>query len=102
MALYKDLPLVLEDGIFINRVRIACLVAANLIQKNPVSDAEAQKARMAWARSAFASPVGVADQVARYVVSEFNMLTVAGIQGADDASLQAAVNTAVGILAVPV
>lgn len=94
MATYAELRSLFSDSDLRNKMSVAVVIAANTIaQGSTFTDAE-----YAWAQRAFQSPDREADKVLLIALAENSMATVAQIQGASDATLQASANSAVAVL----
>ena len=100
MASYAELLSIANTSdAFKQRVLVACVVACDVIRAE--ADATANHAaRLSWARGALQNPSGVASQMVWAVLAQNRAFTSAQITGADDATVQTAVNAAVNLLAV--
>jgi hypothetical protein len=94
MATYDELLLAAEDPGLNKRVRVACVIAADAIC-NELATATNHANRMLWAKSVFQNPTAEAQRMLWAVLAQNKGATLAAIKGADDATVQAAVNTAV-------
>lgn len=99
MATYSDLKLVSVDPTFLDRVQVACIVAAEQIRLENVATPN-HDARVAWAKSVFVAPKNEAQRMAWAVLAQNRTATLAQITGATDAQLQTAVDAAVNLFAV--
>jgi hypothetical protein len=99
MATYAELLLASEDAGLRNKVRVACIVAAEAIRTEDAGTAN-HAARLAWARSAFESPESVTQRMLWAVLAQNKAAALAAITGASDATVQTAVNAAVDVFAV--
>lgn len=98
MATYNELRQLFSHGDLHNRVEVACIVAAEAIRgESDVTENHAN--RLKWAQNAFNNPRDVADKILMSVLAANKAATVAGITGASDAVLQAAVDAAVNLFA---
>lgn len=80
------------------RCASACLIAAQAVQVE--ADATANHAnRVKWAKRVFADPSAAGQQMLRAVLAANNTATLAQINAAADATIQAAVNSSVDTLA---
>lgn len=99
MATYAELlNIATTSDAFKQKVRVACIVACDVIR----AEADAtpnHAARKAWARQTLQSPDTAASQMVLAVLAQNRAFTAAQITGADDATVQAAVNAAVDLLA---
>lgn len=98
MATYDELKDAMENASLQTRMRIAVLVAADIIRVES-SAVTNHAARLVWAKAAFQDPIGTAESMLRAVVIQNRAFTAAQITGATDATLQTAVNAAVDIFA---
>ena len=87
MALYTELRDLFNDSTLQNRIEVAVIVAAN-----DLSDSASNNA---WVAQAYSNPKAEAKKALMSVLATHNGLTVAQIQGADDATLQTAVDAAI-------
>jgi hypothetical protein len=94
MATYDELLLAAEDPGLNKRVRVACVIAADSICNELVSVTNHAN-RMLWAKSVFQNPGAEASRMLWAVLAQNKAATLAAITGANDATVQAAVNTAV-------
>jgi len=98
MATYLELRTIVDNNELRNRIQVAVMVAVDTIrQENPATENHAN--RMIWAASAIASPKSAADACLRIAIAQNKDYTVAQIIGADDVTLQAAVDSAINLLA---
>ena len=81
-----------------NKVRVAAVVAADVIRLEATSTPNHSN-RLLWARTVLQNPEGEAQRLLWAVLAQNRAFTVAQITGADDATVQAAVNDAVNLLA---
>ena len=97
MATYDELYLLSQNGPLKNRVTVACLMAAEII-RTELTSVPNHAARLVWARKALENPDAVAVAALRAALVQNDELTVVQIQGATDAALQIAVNSAIDLL----
>lgn len=99
MATYAELlSIATTDSTFKQKVRVACVVACDVIRAE--SDATPNHAnRRAWARATLQNPDAAASQMVLAVLAQNRAATAAQISGADDDTVQTAVNSAVDLLA---
>lgn len=99
MATYAELLTIATTGeAFKQRIQVAVIVACDVIRAE--SDQTANHAnRRAWARQTLQSPDAVTSQMVLAVLAQNRAYTAAQITGADDETVQAAVNAAVDLLA---
>lgn len=99
MATYTELDLVAEDATFRDRVKVACIVAAESIRTEaPATPNNA--ARVQWARAVLLAPDREATRMVWAVLAQNRAATLAQITGATDAQIQTAVDGAVNLFAV--
>lgn len=98
MATYVELYNLSSDSDFQDKVRVAVVVAANDI-RNDVAPPANQAARLMWAAKVMRDPNLEAQRMIWAVLAENKGLSVAVILSAADASIQAAVDTAVDLFA---
>jgi hypothetical protein len=81
-----------------NKIRVAVVVAADVVRaENSATPNHAN--RMLWARQALNSPDTEAQKMLWAVLAQNRAFSAAQITGADDATVQNAVNSAVDLLA---
>ena len=81
-----------------NRIRVAVVVAADVVRAEvPAPPNHAN--RMAWARLVLQNPDTEAMRMMWAVLAQNRAFTAAQITGADDATVQTAVNAAIDLLA---
>jgi len=99
MATYAELLNIAttDDGLK-QQIKVACVVACDVIR---AEDAQTPNhaARLAWARATLDNPDRAAGQMVLAVLAQNRAATAAQITGADDATVQTAVNSAVNLLA---
>jgi len=98
MADYAELFNLRNDSALLNRVAIACVVAAGEIRNEPPSTSNHNN-RLVWAREAFESPQMVAGKMWMALLAANKDLTVQQIQEAGDAAIQTRVNEVVDLFA---
>lgn len=94
MATYIELRTAASNTTLRQRVAVACVVAANDIREEDPGTAN-HTARLAWAKSVYASPETVASSVLWSVLAQNAGLTIVQIEGASDAAIQTAVDAAI-------
>ena len=99
MATYAELlDIATTDSAFKRRIHMACVVACDVIRAE--SDATPNHAnRKVWARATLQNPDSVVSQMVLAVLAQNRDATAEQISGAADATVQAAVNAAVDLLA---
>ncbi len=90
MANYLEIRDLFNDSDLKNRVEVAVIVAAQGLADSPDNNA--------WVAEAYNNPKGEAQKALMGVLAQNRAFTVAQIQGADDATLQTAVDAAVATL----
>ena len=81
-----------------NRIRVAVVVAADVVRAE-VDTTPNHVKRMAWARAVLQAPDVEAQRMMWAVLAQNRAFTAAQITGADDATVQTAVNAAIDLLA---
>ena len=99
MATYDELLAASKHDALRQRILVACVVKANEIILEAGATAN-HAARLAWAKTAIASPESVRDQVLWSALAQNKVAALAAITSASDALLQTAVDAAVNGLAV--
>lgn len=94
MATYDELVDLLSDGPLRRKVAVSLMISAHGVLSG-TPDANDR----AFAKRVFEDPMGTSKAAFRYLLAADNALTVAQIQGATDAALQARMNEAFPILA---
>lgn len=98
MATYQELLTAAENPDLNNRIRVACIVAAETIRTELVGVTNHAN-RMIWAKAVFANPGAEAQRMMWAVLAQNRALALAALTGANDAAVQAAVNAAVDVFA---
>lgn len=94
MATYAELIQAAGNSELIDKVRVACVVAAEAIRANVAATAPAK----AWARGVFVDPETAQREVLWSVLAQNKAETLAAITGSTDAQVQAAVDLVVPLL----
>ena len=97
MATYQELHDLTHSTALLNRVMTAVAVAAEEIRSEAPAAAD-HAARVRWAQQALRNVDGTARGLMWIVMAQNRQFTVAQIEGASDAALQAAVNGAIQLL----
>jgi hypothetical protein len=98
MATYDELLSAAGDTGLLNKVRMACVVAATTIMTE--SDSVSNHAnRLLWAKSVFDDTASAGAKMMWPVLAQNKAFTSAQITGADDATVQSAVDAAVNVFA---
>ena len=98
MATYTELRQLFSDDDLKNRVEVACIVAAESIRVEDVG-VQNHVNRIVWAKAAFSAPGSVRSEMLMALLAANKESTVAAIQTATDAVLQARVDAAIDIFA---
>lgn len=98
MATYSELLQASESEALRNKVRVACVIAAEAIRTEPANTPNRAN-RLKWARSVLTTPDGDVRAMLWAVLAQNASLSLAAIVGASDAQVQTAVNAAVDVLA---
>lgn len=98
MATYAELLTAAADGPLNQKVRVACVVAAELVRTESDQVVNHVK-RLAWAKEVFVNPRPQAERMIWAIIAQNRAATLAQIIGADDATVQTAVNAAVDVFA---
>lgn len=96
MATYAELLLLSENDTLRNKVRVACVIAAEKVRVEAVGTPN-HDARLLWAKSVYASPESVTQRMLWAVLAQNAAATFAAISGASDATVQNAVDAAVNV-----
>jgi hypothetical protein len=98
MASYAELLEVASYPPLMQRVKVACIIAAEAIRTEPAQTA-GHDARMDWAGRVFENPQAEAERMIWACLAQNKDSTVTQIQAATDAQVQAVVNAAVSVFA---
>lgn len=98
MATYDELLQAAEHPALINRIRVACVVAAEAIRLEAAGTTNHAN-RMIWAKAVFQNPPAEANRMLWAVLAQNKAATLAQITGATDATIQTAVGNAVDVFA---
>lgn len=98
MATYVELRQLFGNGDLLNRIEVACIVAAEAIR---VEDAGVPNHanRLLWAKATFQTPRPVAERMLMSLLAANKALTVQQLAGVTDEALQTAVGSAVNLFA---
>ncbi len=98
MATYDELLTANGNQALLNKVRVAVVVAATeIMTEAPATNNHPN--RLIWAKTVFANPALAATQMMWPVLAQNKAFTLAQITGADDATVQTAVNAAINVFA---
>ena len=98
MATYEEVFNLGSDSAFSNKVAVACCVAADGIRVEDVATANHAN-RIIWAKQALENPRTVAQNMHFAILVANKSATVAQIQNATDAAIQANVDACVDVFA---
>ena len=98
MATYIELRQIFGNGDLLNRIEVACIVAASIIQSEDAGTANHAN-RLLWAASVFASSRPWAEKMLMALLASNRASTVQQITGATDETLQTLVNATVNLFA---
>lgn len=98
MATYFELLGASSNDAFRQKVRVACVIAAEKVRTEATSTAN-HVARMAWAKAVYANPEAEGNRMVWAVLAQNAAATLTAIIGADDATVQGAVNNAIDVFA---
>lgn len=98
MATYDELYGLKNDSALRNRVLTACIISSEAVM-NEVDTTPNHANRLVWAASVFAGPASEADRMFMAILAANKDATVAQIQGASDAAIQANVDNHVDLFA---
>ena len=98
MATYDEILLAHANTSLVNKVRVATVVAATdiMLEADTVPN---HSSRLIWAKTVFADPAIAGARMMWPVLAQNKAFTLAQITGADDATVQTAVNSAVNVFA---
>ena len=98
MATYDELLTANGNTALLNKVRVAVVVAATTIMTEDTQTAKHAE-RLKWAKEVFANPALAATQMMWPVLAQNKAFPLSSITGADDATVQGAVDAAVNVFA---
>ncbi len=98
MATYLELRQLFENGDLLNKIDVACIIAAEAIRVEAPATANHAN-RLLWATSVFADPRPASRKMLMAMLASNAALTSAQIIAATDAILQTKVTAAVDIFA---
>ena len=81
-----------------NKIRVAAVVACDVIRAEDAQTANHAN-RLIWASRTLDNPGAAAEKLTWAVLAQNRAFTVAQITGADDATVQTAVNAAINLIA---
>ena len=98
MATYLELRQLYAHGELLNRIEVACIIAAEKIRIEDVAT-ENHTNRLLWAKATFGDSRQAAELMLMALLATNRTLTIAQITGVSDEGLQTAVDNAVNIFA---
>lgn len=98
MATYADLLIASVNDALRQKVRVACVIAAEKVRTEATSTPN-HVARLAWAKAVYANPEAEGIRMVWAVLAQNATATLAGIIGAADTVVQTAVDAAVDVFA---
>ena len=98
MATYTELRQLYAHGDLLNRIEVACIVAAEKIRTEDAGTANHVN-RLLWAKATFGGSRRVAELMLMSLLAANRALTSAQLVGVSDEGLQTAVDGAVNIFA---
>lgn len=98
MATYDELLQANANSALLNKVRVAVVVAATDIMAEATAIANHTN-RLKWAKEVFTDPAQAGARMMWPVLAQNKTAPLASITGADDATVQTAVNNAVNVFA---
>jgi hypothetical protein len=98
MATYTELRQIFGHGDLLNRVEVACIVAAEKVRVEDAGTANHAN-RLLWDKATFSSSRRVAELMLMSLLAANRVLTTAQLTGVADESLQTAVDGAVNLFA---
>jgi hypothetical protein len=97
MATYAELYELTNDRALLDKVMIAVAIACETIRAEDPATTDHDK-RVAWAKRAITNVDGVSRNMMWVLLAQNQAFTVAQISGASDATIQAAVDSIVGLV----
>lgn len=101
MATYIELRQIFGNGDLLNRIEVACIVAASTIQSEDAGTANHAN-RVLWAASVFSGSRPWAEKMLMALLAANKAASVQDITGATDATLQTLVDATVNLFATGV
>ncbi len=98
MATYNELLALASVPDLINRTRVACIIAAEVIG-NEIDTTPNHVNRMKWAKAVFNNPPAESLPMLQAILAKNKGLTAAAITAVTDAALQLAVDSEINTLA---
>ena len=101
MATYDELLIAAGNTGLVNKVRVACVVAATTIMSE-AGTVTNHANRLLWAKTVFSDTAAAGEKMMWPVLAQNKTAALSSITGADDATVQAAVDAAVNVFATGV
>jgi nucleoid-associated protein YgaU len=98
MATYAELLTAFEDAELRKKIRVAVVVAAEIVRTEASGGANSANRRK-WAKEVFLNPTASIDAIVWAVLAANRTAPLAAILAASDATVQTAVNAAVDVFA---
>lgn len=98
MATYAELILASQNGSLTDKIRVACVIAADVIRQE-VNTTPNHVNRLLWAKQVYDAPDHAQIGMVWAVLAQNAAVPLASITGATDSQVQTAVNAAVDIFA---
>lgn len=98
MATYAELLSASENETLQKKLRVAVVIAAEVV-RTEADTVPKHAERLAWAKQVFIDPSPQAERMMWAVLAQNRAFTLAQIVGADDATVQSAVNNAIDVFA---
>lgn len=98
MATYAELILASQNGTLTDKIRVACIIAAEAIRTEAGTTTNHAN-RMLWAKQVFDNPSMEQVRMTWAVLAQNQAVALTSIVGASDSAVQTAVNAAVDVFA---
>lgn len=98
MATYMELRLLFGDGELLNRIEVACIVAAETIRVED-GDTTNHSSRLGWAEAAFTNPNAIRERMLKALLAANKDQDVATIRAVTDVALQSLVDGTIDLFA---
>jgi len=98
MATYDELLPLLSNSELRNRVKVACVIAADTVRGEDAGTANHAN-RLIWAKRTFTNPAAASREMLTALIAGNKDASVANITGASDAAIQTKVDAAVDVFA---
>lgn len=101
MATYDELLTASQNEVFLRKIRVACVIAAETA-RTELNTVPNHVNRLAWAKAVFTNPEATARQMVWAVLAQNKGAAIGAITGASDATVQNAVDSAIDVFATAV